>query len=166
MDTGATVNSIAGHRFGVTGLRGDLNCYYKTAIYIPTNTSMRVFAGFIGSSSAPTSSADPLNALSGVALWLDTAVSANWKIMHNDGSGASTVDDTSVAAAVSTQYPVEIYHMRGPSKWRVVFNGTFFDITTDKPGTTTNLGFYTQIENLTAASRTMRIYYEIIKSDK
>lgn len=165
MDTGATINSIYGNRLAFACLERINGCYFKTALYPNQITTSRIFAGFHSSTSAPVSSADPLNAASGVGLWFDSAVSANWKRMHNDGVGASIVDDTGVALTASTLYPVEIYAVND-TKFRFVFNGTSTNITTDIPASTTNLSFHIYIENLAAASKTVRCYYYILRTDK
>jgi hypothetical protein len=164
-DTGATINSIAGNRLNAQVLRRILNAYFKTAVYLNSNANVRIFAGLVASGSAPVSSADPLNALEGVALWLDTAVSANWKIMHNDNAGASTVDDTGLSASTATLYPVEIYATKD-NEFKVIFNGTATSLTTNIPASTTSLAYWMYIENTTGASRTMRCYYTIVRVDK
>lgn len=165
-DTGATINSLAGIRNSVLWGRLEHNCYFKNAIYLNTNTNMRVFSGLVASTSDPASAADPLNGLAGIGLWLDTAVSANWKIMRNDSSGASVVTDTGVAAATATLYTVEIIGLANASDFRVVFNGTHTDFATDIPTATTSLGFRVYLENTTGASRTFRHYYLIVGNDK
>ena len=164
-DTAGTINSLSGIRTDNAMMRRILNCYFKTAIYLNSVTNVRVFAGFVADSTAPTSTSDPLNAKEGVALWLDSAVSANWKRYHNDSSGAGTVDDTTIAALTSTLYPIEIYAV-GDSKFRIVALGTSTDISTNIPASTTGLAFWIYIENTTGASRTFRSYYAIVKNDK
>lgn len=166
-DTGATTNSIIGHRMGRTMLRGDNAAYYKTKIRTGSSiANTRIFCGLKDSSSAPSSTGDPLNAANGIGLWYDDGVNANWRRLHNDGSGASTSDNTSLAVATSTSYIVEIYYNVPNSEWRFRFNGVETAITSDVPANTTNLGFYTQIENTTGSSRTLRCYYEIVSSNK
>ena len=165
MDTGATINSIFGHRLTFAPLTRINHAYFKTALYPGQTTASRIFAGFSTNTGAAASTADPLNAQSGVGLWFDSAVSANWKRMHNSGSGASTVDDTSLALAANTLYPVEIYAV-DDNRFRFVFNGVTTDISTAIPASTTNLGFQIYIENTAAASKTCRVYYYILRTDK
>jgi len=166
-DTGATINSIIGHRMSVKGLTRNNAAYYKTAIYLGQVTACRVFCGLISTTSAPASTSDVLANQSGVGLWFDSAVSANWKVMHNDGDPASTVDDTSKVAAATTLTPVVIY-AKNDNMFRFVLPESDYtvDVTTNIPASTTTLGFYTQIENTTGSSKTMRCYYETIKNDK
>jgi len=164
-DTGGTVNSIFGLYGNQTHMNRINNPFFKTAIYLNNNTNMRVFAGFVASAVAPASAADPLNGLEGVGLWFDSGVSANWKRMHNDNSGASVVDDTGVTAATATLYPLDIYGI-WDGIFRFVFNGTSTDITTDIPASTTGLSFRVYLENTAAASKTMRHYYLTVRNDK
>lgn len=164
-DTSATINNLSGLRTAISPMRRFLNAYFKTALYLNNNTATRVYAGFISSTSAPASAADPLANLSGVGLWFDSAVSANWKRGHNDGDATGDYDDTGVAAATATLYPVEIY-AHADTKFRFVFNGTSTDITTEIPASATNLAFWVYIENTAAASKTMRHYYLAIRTDK
>lgn len=163
--TGATNNSIYGQYANPVFTRRIINPYFKAALYLNSVSTVRVFAGLVASASAPASTSDPLNALEGIGLWLDTAVSANWKIMHNDSSGASTVDDTTKVAAVSTLYPIEVYAV-ADTKFRWVFDGVSTDVSSNIPASTTNLGFRVYIENTTGSDRTMRHYYTIVKTDK
>lgn len=131
-------------------------------------TAFRFFAGFSsGASSNPASNSDYLNALSGVGLWVDSAVSANWKIMHNSGSGASTVDDTSTAfdAAVHTlsitatdATPNFVVQLDGVT----MTNGT---VTATMPAQTTLMGPIIYMENTAAASKTFNYYKMWIQAD-
>lgn len=74
-------------------------------------TAVRGFIGLWNTFTAPTSAADILNGRGGAGLWIDTAVSSNWKIMHNDGTGASTISDMSPTATISNAgvHTVEIF---------------------------------------------------------
>jgi len=165
-DTGATINSLTGINVSQTMFNRINHCYFKAAIYLNNNTNVRVFAGFVASGGAPASAADPLNAVSGVALWFDSGVNANWRRLHNDSAGASVSDDTTLAASTATLYPVEIYADVDDSKFKFVFNGTSTDITTDIPASTTQLGAWVYMENTTGASRTFRGYYIVMRNDK
>jgi len=164
-DTAATINSIAGNRTDSTYMMRINNCLFKAAIYLNNNVNVRVFAGFVSDANAPTSLADPLNAKEGVALWFDSAVNANWRRLHNDTSGASVSDDTTVAAATATRYTVEIEAVTD-SKFVFRFNGVNTDITSNIPASTTGLAYWIYMENTTGASRTFRNYYVIIRNDK
>ena len=165
-DTGATINSLTGNRFQIAALNRINRAYFKSAIYLSNNTNVRVYCGLISSISDPTSAADPLANLSGVGLWLDSAVSANWKRAHNDGDSTGDYDDTGVAAATSTLYPIEIYAANTNDKWRFVFNNTLTDISTEIPASTTQLAYWIYMENTTGASRVFRNYYTIVRNDK
>jgi len=156
--TGATINSLAGHRYDLQHMYRLQNVYFKAELHLNHNTNVRVFVGLVADASAPTSQADPLNAKAGIGLWFDSAVNANWRRYHNDASGAGVSDDTTVAALTATHYPVEIYG-HGDTKFRFIFNGVSTDITTDIPASTTGLAYWVYMENTTGANRTMSVYY-------
>jgi len=164
-DTGATINSLAGLRTNTAHFTRVGNLYFKTAIYLNSVTNVRVYAGIVNDTAAPASAADPLNVKKGVGLWLDSAVSANWKRGHNDGTSVGVYDDTSVVATTGTLYPVEIYGI-WDGKFRFIFNGVSTDITTDIPDSGSGQTFWIYMENTTGASRTMRVYYVTVRNDK
>ena len=166
-DTSSTINNLAGFQSNNAFLRRIRNATFKTAIYLNSVTNVRVFAGLVASTSAPASSADPLNALEGIGLWLDSAVSGDFKIMHNDSSGASTVDALSpaVTAGTATLYPLEIMAI-SDSKFRFKFQGVATDVSSNIPASTTGLCFRVYMENTTGSSRTYRMYYVVVSSDK
>jgi hypothetical protein len=100
--TGATQNSISGMRMdnntlAIRGLNPVVACKFK----LNHTSSVRFFVGFTSNNSAPASAADPLANLNGFGLWLDTAVSTNWKIAHNDGDSTGDYDDTSIASDIN-----------------------------------------------------------------
>lgn len=166
-DTAATINSLAGNRTDANALTRGNHAYFKTNITTGSNIAdTRIFAGLVADNGAPTSAADPLNAKSGVALWYDSAVNANWRMLHNDSSGASVSGDTTLAVNTATNYTVEIFSDIDDTKFRFVFNGTNTDISTDIPASSTTLAYWLYIENTTGASRTLRAYYVIIRTDK
>jgi len=165
-DTSATINNIAGMRMDSAILARILNGFFKARITTGSSiANTRIFCGLVADAAAPASAADPLNAKSGVALWYDSAVNANWRRYHNDSSGAGVSDDTTLAVATSTQYTVEIEAITD-TKFTFKFNGTDTDISTDIPGSTTGLAWWIYIENTTAASRTMKLQYVVCRSDK
>ena len=126
-------------------------------------TEIRLFIGLWGTFAAPTTSADILNGRVGVGLWLDTAVSANWKIMHNDGSGASTVSTLGAGVAVGQAdlHTVEIRGDTATAKFQVTHaqSGTYTTsvVSTDIP-TTQPLGFLISMETLAASQKQLNLY--------
>ena len=97
LNTAGTINSISSWYYsnplGTNMLRGDLEPDFNV-LFAPRSTStanVRIFMGLWNAFSAPTTTADILNAKKGAGLWVDTAVSTQWKVMHNDGVGASTL---------------------------------------------------------------------------
>jgi len=164
-NTGAVSGGMSGSRLNDISLLRINNAYFKAKLRLDNNTATRVFVGLVASSSAPTATSDPLNAREGVALWFDSAVSANWKRLHNDTVGSGTVDDTSMAALTGTEYIIEIYAV-ADTKFRFVFNGVSTDISSNIPGSTTALAYWFYIENTASAAKSMRAYYTIVRSDK
>jgi hypothetical protein len=166
-DTSATINNLAGWKCTTLTSR-QFNPIWMFRFKLVATTAFRFFAGFSsGSTSNPASNSDYLNALSGVGLWVDSAVSANWKIMHNDGSGASTVDDTSTAfdAVVHT---LSITAIDGTPSFVVQLDGvtmTNGTVTADQPAQTTALGPIFYMENTAAASKTYNFYKYWIEAD-
>ena len=165
--TGGTINSIAGHRCGVRLMTRINNCYFKSKFATGSNISdMRIFFGFVAATADPASSSDPLNALEGVGLWYDSAVSGNIKVMHNDTSGASAVDDTSIALATTTDYTIEIYAV-SDTKFQFVLNdGAPIDISSNIPTSTTTLGFRTYLENTAGSTKGIDNHYITVGNDQ
>ena len=166
LDTSATVNNLASARMDQQNMWRLHNALFKAKITTGSSiANTRIFCGLVGDAAPPASAADPLNAKAGVALWYDSAVNANWRRLHNDTSGASVSDDTTLAVATTTEYIVEIEAVTD-SKFVFRFNGTSTDISTDIPGSTTGLAWWIYIENTTGASRTMKLQYVMVRSDK
>lgn len=166
LDTVGTINSVSGWK--VTSFTERLyNCVMQIRFLLTQTSDCRMYLGWSsGSGSNPASTADYLNALSGCGLWFDSAVSANWKIMSNSGSGASTVTDTTTAAdtnihtlsITATQTPSFVVALDGVT----MTNGT---ITTPIPASTTAFGIVFYIENLVASSKTLKYYKLFVQSD-
>ena len=136
-------------------------------------TEMRVFIGlWNGMAAAPTTSSDILNAKKGVGLWVDTAVTSQWKVMHNDGTGAST--KTAIAGNPVLDWSVvgraSVYlfkHTANPFaapptatvKANVMINNIRTVVSTDLPPLDTDaLGFLISVENLTAGAKGIYVY--------
>jgi hypothetical protein len=167
IDTSATINNIGGWK--TTSFTCRLyNCIATYRFLLTQTTDCRIFMGFSsGSGSNPASNSDYLNALSGAGLWFDSGVSANWKFMHNDGSGASTIVDTTqgadtlihtVSIIAKDSVPNFIIQLDGVT----MTNGT---ATTDLPASSTSMGTVIYIENIAAASKTLKYYKLFVQSD-
>ena len=166
-DTGATINSLVGWKC-TTLTKRRFNPVWMIRFALVATAAFRFFAGFSsGSSSNPASNSDYLNALSGVGLWVDSAVSANWKIMNNDGSGASTVTDTTTAfdALIHT---LSITALDSGPSFTVALDGatmTNGTVSSDQPAQDTLIGPIFYMENTTGASKTFSWYKYWIEAD-
>jgi hypothetical protein len=161
--TAATTNNMVSIRSSTnTATRRNYNPTLTVRFKLVSNTNMRAFIGWSSSTSAVSSVSDPLNALHGVGLWLDTAVSANWKIKHNAGTGASTEVTTGVAADTTVHTLKIIVDESTPKFTLYVDNGSYIGsttITTPIPAATTAIQWYSWIETLTTAAKTYNVYY-------
>lgn len=161
--TGATTGNMVSIRSNSNATaRRDYNPVLLCKFKLVHATGVRAFIGYSSSTSAVSSVSDPLNALSGVGLWLDTGVSANWKIRHNAGSGASTDVNTTIPADTSVHTLKIIADTATPKFTIMVDNGSYVastNVTTPIPAATTALQWYCWIESRDGASKTYNIYY-------
>jgi hypothetical protein len=167
LDTSATINNLAGWKC-TTCVSRQFNPVWMLRFKLVATAAFRFFAGFSsGASSNPASNSDYLNAISGVGLWVDSAVSANWKVMNNDGSGASTVTDTTVAFDALIHTLTITGLDSGPSftvalDGATITNGT---VSSDQPAQTTLMGPIHYMENTIGASKTYSCYKAWIEAD-
>ena len=132
----------------------------------PTEATLqRIFIGLWSTFAAPTSTADMLASRNGIGLWLDTGVSPNWKVMHNDGTGASVVDTLGAGIPISAAdlHQVEIITDNANSKFVVRLqyptnNYISQAFSTDIPGTGVQYGFLISIETLTGSAKYLYLY--------
>jgi hypothetical protein len=167
--TGATPNSLTGLRVsGTLFIRRDLNpsTTWKIA-NVTAATNRRLFFGYISSTGAPVSAADPLANLSGVLFGLDTGVDANWHIYQNDGSASSdSTTINNIATADTSAHYFSIRAVAASNKFQYAYGSsapisttTWTDISTKIPAATTSLGWTWYMENLTAASILFDVYH-------
>jgi hypothetical protein len=160
--SGATINSLSGIRISANLLtERDLNPFTTWKITLNQTTDTRFMIGFTSSNAAPTSLADPLNALSGVAFFYDSSVDGNWHIMQNDGTGASDrTTIANVAAANTSVHTFSLKAVNASSKFQYSYDGgAFTDINTDIPAAATGLGWIWYIENLIGSAKTFDGWY-------
>jgi hypothetical protein len=160
-DTGATINSITGWKGTLHTIR-QVNPLLMFRFQLIATTDFRFYCGISSNASTnPTSTADYLNAVGGVGLWVDTAVSANWKIMHNNTTGASVVDDTSVPFD-ALSHTLQITAIDATPSFVVKLDGTTMTNGTvtgsDQPAQTLAIGFIIYMENIAAASKTFNYW--------
>ena len=168
LSTGSTVNTLCGMTYTKDNILRSANPEVICRIYNNTTTAERIFIGLTQLHTAPTSASDFLNARNGVGLWIDTAVSTDWKVMHNDGAGASTVAALSTPTAISnaSNSIVRITTDDSNSSFVVRLNGVETTVNTNIPATGVDLGFMVYIENTAAADKAMRLYYLVMRSAK
>jgi hypothetical protein len=154
-DTGTTANSIEGTRINSSLLtERDLNPETHWRIKGVVVSSCRIFIGFTSATAAPASSADYLNALSGVGFWADTGVDTNWHIMQNSGSGASDTTTIANVGALNTTFrDLGLRAVNASAKFQYSWDGgAWTDISTKVPAATTALGWVWYIENTTTTN--------------
>lgn len=158
--------------------------------FIPNSTAnIRIFIGLWTTPASGTSqftapvggaTANPLNGKRGIGLWIDTNVSTNWKICHNDGSATATVADFptltmfgSVTHGPSAINAGFVQAVTTSLIWQnasnpdildgntasVQHHGLSFGYKTSNVPTGDIIGFLIYLENLTAgAARTLRLF--------
>lgn len=173
--TGSSANTVTSWRYNnpvgnVISFAYDPTFFFR--FIANANSNLRLFIGLWNSFTAPTTTSDILNAKKGVGLWVDTAVTTQWKVMHNDGTGASSITAISgnPTIATATVYNVDIEFYRhslnpfgsqptppGTVKANVTINGNRTTVSTDLPGyTLTDLaGFLVSMENTAAQNNTL-----------
>lgn len=129
----------------------------------------------------PTAITDILNGIPGIGLWLDTAISLNWRILYNDGNGAGVPAAMSTPKAADTSYHVaEIITHDPTSRFSVNYdkvktivgaqpdpsptpadNGrmTTDIVTTDIPASGDRIGWIVWMQDTGTGSRIMRIFH-------
>jgi hypothetical protein len=146
--SGTTINSLSGWRAtgaGVWFCRAQ-NPVTAWKIDLVNAADLRFFAGYVSTTAAPASSADPGSALSTVGFWLDTGVNGNWHIMQNDGTGASDITTIpNVATADTSAHTFALRAVNASTKFQYAYgftslnSATWVDINTDIPASTTGL---------------------------
>ena len=142
------------------------NPYFAVRCKLDENAAnIRFYFGFTGSASAIGNSDDPLNALSGIGFSKAVA-STNWRIFHNDASGATVSDDTGVALDTS-YHTFEIWADDNATKfWWSLDGSTPTGVTTDIPAQTTSLSSQFLCTAVNADAKVMTVQGAVIASDK
>lgn len=163
-NSSTTINSLGGLRFNPASLFFErsisplIECRMagRTA-----STTERIFFGFTSSTAAPTSLASPLDSLSGVAFFYDSAVNNQWHIHQNDGS--ATADITTIATVGTIDTSPHTFALKAVTDTKFQYSydgGAFTDITTKIPASTTGLGFQWYVESLAgSAARALDVYW-------
>lgn len=175
LDTGGVINTVRSVYWATASpYNRTCNMKLRTKFQLtPTPiAATRIFIGFSDQYVAlpAASGADPLNApRTGVGLWLDTAVSANWKVMSNNGTLASTVADLSTPTAAEGNYPhvAEIIaNNAGSGSFIVKYDNVVTTVTADIPAQGDDIAPLMSIENTVASGKQVLIYYYEMESEK
>jgi hypothetical protein len=173
--TSTTINTPRFIYYTNTGLTGGASLIGRvhapkiSVRFLPGGTnptaSLRMFIGLWQTFADPVSSSDILNTpRAGVGLWLDTAVSNNYRVMHSSGAGASTKSDFDTPQAVTAGTVLRTmttvnYDDTTPANtdYTVWIGGRAKTVTTNIP-TANNFGFLIYFENLAAEDKHLSIY--------
>jgi hypothetical protein len=162
LSTGATINTVASAYTATNTLQRRFFPKLQTMIFNQDTTALRIFVGFVDTYADATTSADPLNAKTGAGLWIDTAVSADWKFMHNDGIGASIVDPLSTPQAInsSATHRLRVWARdSATAHFACRYDNITTSATSEIPATTDDLGWMISIENTAGANKRLWVYW-------
>ena len=168
MPSGTTSGNKGGLKTAAAvSIRG-FNPRVRIKFKLATTTNTRLYMGY-SSTATDLTGDDPLNALQGVLFGMSTSSAtsaANWLVMHNDGSGATAVDDTTTAFD-SNVHTLSLVADEANTRfaWKLD-NGSYTNVTTDIPSTTTGLFFFIQTETSAASAATVQVYNAVIQTDK
>jgi hypothetical protein len=167
LTTGSTINQQNGIRSSIKLTLGNRNPVLHTKVRIPTGheTTTRAFIGWSSNITNFDVGADPLNGKNGFGVFINTAApSTNWRVMRNDGVGAS------VSADLQGPFPLNNnaidFDISSGSQdkdilannWRIVTNkGQKYEVfTTDVPDqNSVELALMVWIETLTGGGRAL-----------
>jgi len=126
--------------------------------------NIRFYAGFTGSSSIIGNTDDPLNALNGVGIAMDTT-QTNYRIFHNDSAGATISDNTGVAKDTA-YHNIELWADSNGNQFYWSLDGsTPVAITTDIPGATASLSCQFTVTAVNADAKPLNVIRSVITSD-
>jgi hypothetical protein len=168
--TGATAASLIGYRGPINAIAGIWRRSYNPLLEIKMtlnqSTNERMAFGFSGSVANPTAGTEPLATQSGVLFWLDTSVDANWHIAQNNGAATSDLTTINNVAAADTN--PHIFGLRAVTDTKFQYQydgGTWTDITTKIPASTTGLTWHWWMENIGSNTDTYDVYWAYSEVD-
>lgn len=129
------------------------------------NTDCRVFLGFRGNAGVHPSTDDPCNVDPGF-FFGKTAAGTSWAVLHNDGTGATVVDNLSGNPAPNTSIHVVDFWTDSSGYGLRLDGGVDNYFTTEVPLATHMMTPCFQIETSTTAARYIDIFYAEIVQDK
>jgi hypothetical protein len=155
--TGAVSGNQSGFRTNINLAELNHDFTLRGRFKLSGTTSIKGFIGFVNDNSAFRAGTDSLNAKSGIGLSWDTSVDSNFKIAHNDGTGATVRDDLSTTTALNTSYHTfEIIADDANTRFQFLFDVlTASNISTDIPADNTDLAFQCFVETATTSAVSM-----------
>lgn len=160
--TGAVSGNQSGFRVNTNICERAQDCKLRFRFSLTASTLVRMFIGFAsGATGAFLVGADSLNARHGFGLSVDTSVDANFKCIHNDGSGASVRDNLTTTTALNNAYhDVELAFDNANSRFQLQFDALAIqNVTTDIPALATDMTVQCFVETATTAARDFWIAY-------
>ena len=167
--TGTTINTIRYMYFSNTAATGGDSMWGRSHnpqisvrfLLGGTNATagVRLFIGLWTHFSNPTATADFLASRNGVGLWLDTDVSSNFRVMHNNGAASSSFTnfDNPITASNATGGPVQVMVSFDTDLYIARIQGRGKPISTSIPASGHH-GFIIFLQNTTTDNKDLNIY--------
>ena len=165
--SGTTLGNKGGFRMAASGMSiREWNPRTRFRIALGSTTLRRDYFGF-ASLNADLTGDDPLNGASGFMFGYLAATSANYLIMHNDGTGATVNIDTGIAASTATKIVSLVYDNANSRFSYSIDGGAYSHVTTELPAAGANLTMHMTLEtNESGVAKSDRIYNAFVQSDK
>ena len=130
-----------------------------------SGANIRFYAGFTGSTSTIGNSDDPLNALAGFGIAMNT-IQSNYQVYHNDTSGATVLVDTGVAKDTN-YHTFEAWADDNATAFYWSFDdSTPASVTANIPAQTTPLSCIFAVTAVNADAKVLSVTKSVITSDK
>lgn len=127
--------------------------------------NIRFFAGFTGATAAVGNNDNPLNALAGFGVAINT-LQANYQIYHNDTTGATVLVDTGIAKNTS-YHTIELWaDDNGAAFYWSLDGSTPASVTANIPAQTTPLSCQFLATAVNADAKVLTFTRSVITSDK
>lgn len=137
-----------------------------------SQTVDRLFLGHMGGN--PTNPPEPagddtLNAGNGFLFGMSTTSSvsaSHWLILHNDGTGATVVEDTGITFDANV-HTIKLVADESNTRFSWSLDGgAYTHVTTDIPAATTNMAPVFEIETAEAVGKSFNLYNGFCQQDK
>ena len=154
--TGTTSGTVVGLRFGSDVFSRRTNASLTTKFLIDNTSGVRGFIGFVSASTSGSSflaaTADPLSGRTGIGLSIDSASSANFRVVRNAGTASGTHTNFGINGASTTALDTSIHTLtiqsdETNSRFRFIWDNAPNNYTTVIPASSTAMGFATFVSN-------------------